>query len=178
MRRASERSSRQDGQGSSQRAAAPAREMSETRRILRYLLGKALIVGGLVTVLCVIRNWADIVFWLEDLKAWENDMRKGPHHVHTRPAVDEVILRCWHAGRSVSIARRHCLLTRPLSPVSKESPCPCLTASRRLLHQLGRPRRNPFARLMGENVDDDQARVASMCRCWDVLPCGVCGHDA
>lgn len=124
MRRASERSFSQDGQGSSRaRAAEPAREMSETRRILRYLRGKALCVGGLIVVLCIIRNWADIVFWLEDLKAWENDMRKGPNHVHTRPAIDEVILR----RLACRVDRLHSALTLPLA--ANAPPCrPLLTA--------------------------------------------------
>ena len=68
----------------------PVPEPSETRRLVRYIRGKLMCVALLVLVFCVCVNWTELLLWLEDVKAWESDMRRGPHHVHTRPAVDEV----------------------------------------------------------------------------------------
>jgi hypothetical protein len=43
----------------------------------------------LFVVLLVTRNYTEIVSWLEEVKEWEADFRRGPYHVHNRPRFDE-----------------------------------------------------------------------------------------
>ncbi len=160
---------------------------SDTRRILRYLRGKAACVALVVLIVAIIRfgmgcayvcarahahalachatprltrrcpiecrcrpsrtcwpephcltqtpgvrgsNWARVCLWLEELQAWERDMRRGPSHVHTRPAYDEVGACSSARGcrsippgprlRGVSVGVRACL-TSPILPAVREA---------------------------------------------------------
>jgi hypothetical protein len=43
----------------------------------------------LFVILAVIRNYVEIVAWIEEVQRWEEDMRRGPFHAHNRPYLDE-----------------------------------------------------------------------------------------
>ncbi len=59
----------------------------------KYLFVKVKIwflpVLTLIIVLFLTRNYSEIVSWLEEVKEWEADFRRGPYHVHNRPRLDE-----------------------------------------------------------------------------------------
>jgi len=157
MKRGSERAAADRG-SSAPDSRLPMPETSETRRLVRYIRGKLMCVALLVLVFCVCVNWTEILVWLEDVKAWESDMRRGPHHVHTRPTVDEVGLL---SGTPVSfrVVARADIHSRRADSCCDVAPSQwwLITIVAPATKQFGRPRRNPFARLMGDNVDDDQA---------------------